>query len=71
LADKDQSTPSWGRNKFTGRCRRETLEKHGLKPPMGYSVADPGNAVFSVSSFMDTLRPEEVTVEEAVGAAAA
>jgi hypothetical protein len=50
---------------------RETLEKHGLKPPPGYGVAGPGNAVFSVSSFMDTLRPEEVTVEEAVGAAAA
>ena len=49
---------------------RETLEKHGLKPPPGYGVAGPGNAVFSVSSFMDTLRPEEVTVEEAVGAAA-
>ena len=50
---------------------RETLEKHGLKPPPGYGVAGAGNAVFSVSSFMDTLRPEEVTVEEAVGAAAA
>ena len=49
---------------------RETLEKHGLKPPPGYGVAGAGNAVFSVSSFMDTLRPEEVTVEEAVGAAA-
>jgi hypothetical protein len=50
---------------------RETLEKHGLKPPPGYGVAGAGNAVFSVSSFMDTLRPEEVTIEEAVGAATA
>src|SRR3954466_374230 len=49
---------------------RETLEKHGVKPPPGYGVGA-GNAVVSVSSFMDTLRPDEVTVEEAVGAAAA
>jgi len=48
---------------------RETLEKHGLKPPPGYGVAGAGNAVFSVSSFMDTLAPEEVTEEEAVPAA--
>ena len=34
-------------------------------------MAGAGNAVFSVSSFMDTLQPDEVTVEEAVGAAAA
>jgi hypothetical protein len=47
---------------------RETLEQHGLKPPPGYGVAGAGNAVFSVSSFMDTLAPEEVTVEEAVPA---
>ena len=47
---------------------RETLEKHGLKPPPGYGVAGAGNAVFSVSSFMDTLAPEEVPVEEAVPA---
>jgi hypothetical protein len=45
---------------------REALERHGLKPPPGYGVAGAGNAVFSVSSFMDTLAPEEVTVEEAV-----
>jgi hypothetical protein len=49
---------------------RETLEKHGLKPPPGYGVAGAGNAVFSVSSFMDTLQPDEVTEEEAVPAAA-
>jgi len=47
---------------------RATLETHGLKPPPGYGVAGAGNAVFSVSSFMDTLVPEEVTVEEAVPA---
>jgi hypothetical protein len=47
---------------------RETLEKHGLKPPPGYGIAGPGKAVFSVSSFMDTLDPETVTVEEAVPA---
>jgi hypothetical protein len=34
---------------------REALEKHGLKPPPGYGVAGAGNAVFSVSSFMDVL----------------
>jgi hypothetical protein len=47
---------------------RETLERYGLKPPPGYGVAGAGNAVFSVSSFMDTLAPDEVTVEEAVPA---
>jgi hypothetical protein len=47
---------------------RETLEKHGLKPPPGYGVAGAGNAVFSVSSFMDTLAPDVVTEEEAVPA---
>ena len=45
---------------------RERLDQHGLKPPPGYGVAGAGNAVFSVSSFMDTLDPEEVPVEEAV-----
>jgi hypothetical protein len=34
---------------------RATLEKHGLEPPPGYGPAGPGNAVFSVSSFMDSL----------------
>ena len=47
---------------------RDTVEKHGLKPPPGYGVAGAGNAVFSVSSFMDTLAPEVVTTEEAVPA---
>lgn len=47
---------------------RERLDRHGLRPPPGYGVAGAGNAVFSVSSFMDTLDPEEVPVEEAVPA---
>jgi len=45
---------------------RDALVRHGLKPPPGYGVAGAGNAVFSVSSFMDTLDHEEVTTEEAV-----
>ncbi len=45
---------------------RERLAHHGLRPPPGYGVAGAGNAVFSVSSFMDTLDPEEVPIEEAV-----
>jgi len=38
---------------------RDTVEKHGLRPPPGYGVAGAGNAVFSVSSFMDALPAEE------------
>jgi len=34
---------------------RETLERYGHKPPPGYGPAGPGRAVFSVSSFMDSL----------------
>jgi hypothetical protein len=34
---------------------RDTLEKHGLKEPPGYGAPGAGNAVFSVSSFMDVL----------------
>ena len=41
---------------------RETLEKHGLRPPPGYGRPGAGNAVFSVSSFMDVLAPEEAAV---------
>ena len=47
---------------------RDALERHGLDPPPGYGPPGPGNAVFSVSSFMDTLDPNEVPVEEAVPA---
>src|ERR671935_2908050 len=39
---------------------RETLERHGLESPPGYGPPGPGNAVFSVSSFMDTLEPAAV-----------
>jgi hypothetical protein len=34
---------------------RDVLDRHGLEPPPGYGPAGPGNAVFSVSSFMDSL----------------
>jgi hypothetical protein len=34
---------------------REALDRHGLGAPPGYGPSGPGNAVFSVSSFMDTL----------------
>ncbi len=41
---------------------RETLERHGLTPPPGYGQPGAGNAVFSVSSFMDVLAPSEEAV---------
>src|ERR687887_2421704 len=34
---------------------RAAIERHGLEPPPGYGPSGPGNAVFSVSSFMDSL----------------
>jgi hypothetical protein len=34
---------------------RDALERHGLQPPPGYGKPGAGNAVFSVSSFMDVL----------------
>jgi hypothetical protein len=34
---------------------RDALERHGLRPPPGYGEPGAGNAVFSVSSFMDVL----------------
>jgi hypothetical protein len=43
---------------------RATLEKHGLQPPPGYGPPGPGNAVFSVSSFMDTLAPTAENADE-------
>ncbi|HEV2132124.1 MAG TPA: radical SAM protein [Longimicrobiaceae bacterium] len=48
---------------------RETLEKHGLQPPPGYGPPGPGNAVFSVSSFMDSLAPREEETLLEVGSA--
>jgi hypothetical protein len=50
---------------------RETLEKHGLQPPPGYGPPGAGNAVFSVSSFMDSLAPEDAPESDAVAAGAA
>jgi hypothetical protein len=41
---------------------REAIERHGLQPPPGYGKPGAGNAVFSVSSFMDVLTPEVVPV---------
>ncbi|MDG4858869.1 radical SAM protein [Streptomyces sp. T-3] len=41
-----------------------TLDKHGLTSPPGYGPAGPGNAVFSVSSFMDSLPAAEATPVE-------
>jgi hypothetical protein len=38
---------------------RETMERNGLQSPPGYGPPGPGNAVFSVSSFMDSLPPAE------------
>jgi hypothetical protein len=38
---------------------RAALARHSLKAPPGYGAAGAGNAVFSVSSFMDTLSPVE------------
>ena len=34
---------------------RDALARHGLEPPPGYGKPGAGNAVFSVSSFMDVL----------------
>jgi len=34
---------------------RDALQRHGLQPPPGYGKPGAGNAVFSVSSFMDVL----------------
>jgi hypothetical protein len=37
---------------------RDTLRTHRLAPPPGYGEPGPGNAVFSVSPFMDVLEPQ-------------
>jgi len=39
------------------RLWRDTHRKHGLPVPPGYGAPGPGNAVFSVSAFMDVLEP--------------
>ncbi|MEY2742784.1 MAG: hypothetical protein RIS21_1155 [Planctomycetota bacterium] len=41
---------------------RRTLEKHGLAAPPGYGEPGLGNAVFSVSAFMDVLDASRGTV---------
>jgi hypothetical protein len=41
---------------------REALERHSLRAPPGYGTPGAGNAVFSVSSFMDVLEPSEEAV---------
>jgi hypothetical protein len=41
---------------------RQALDRHGLGPPPGYGKPGAGNAVFSVSSFMDVLDPSEEAV---------
>jgi len=41
---------------------RAALERHGLRAPPGYGPPGPGRAVFSVSSFMDTLDPDDALV---------
>jgi hypothetical protein len=50
---------------------RETMERHGLRPPPGYGPPGPGRAVFSVSSFMDSLAQDdaEASNERAMPAA--
>ncbi len=40
---------------------RETMRANGLSSPPGYGPAGPGRAVFSVSSFMDSLPAEPET----------
>jgi hypothetical protein len=44
---------------------RDTLRAHRLAPPPGYGEPGPGNAVFSVSAFMDVLEPEAVESQPA------
>jgi hypothetical protein len=43
---------------------RETMDRYGHRPPPGYGPPGAGNAVFSVSSFMDTLAPSEQNEDE-------
>jgi hypothetical protein len=40
---------------------RQTMEDFGLSSPPGYGPPGAGNAVFSVSSFMDSLPADEPT----------
>ncbi len=47
---------------------RATLDTHGLQPPPGYGPPGAGHAVFSVSSFMDTLEPSAANADELMAA---
>ncbi|HET8656253.1 MAG TPA: radical SAM protein [Longimicrobiaceae bacterium] len=49
---------------------KATMEKYGHRPPPGYGSPGAGNAVFSVSSFMDTLEPTAENEDELMTAAA-
>ncbi|MEV5215712.1 radical SAM protein, partial [Streptomyces albidoflavus] len=46
---------------------RATMEEFGLSSPPGYGPAGAGRAVFSVSSFMDSLRPGSEAPEPVSG----
>jgi hypothetical protein len=46
---------------------RETMERYGHRPPPGYGPPGPGNAVFSVSSFMDSLAATGENTDELLG----
>ena len=64
-AARHRTTRRARRSSTTSGCSRRTattLERHGLQPPPGYGKSGAGNAVFSVSSFMDVLAPEAVAV---------
>jgi hypothetical protein len=43
---------------------KETMEKYGHRPPPGYGPPGAGNALFSVSSFMDSLEPTDENADE-------
>ncbi len=45
------------------RLWRQTHERHGLPAPAGYGPPGAGNAVFSVSSFMDAISPDTPVAE--------
>ena len=54
---KDQGPAPLGYHVGLLRLWRETLERHKLPAPPGYGDPGVGNAVFSVSAFMDALDP--------------
>ncbi|MGI9188724.1 MAG: radical SAM protein, partial [Longimicrobiaceae bacterium] len=50
---------------------RETMDRYGHAAPPGYGAPGAGRAVFSVSSFMDVLTPEEQSEDVAAAPLAA